>query len=298
MSRVEFWGEGEPIPEIALPDPGIDLENLLPIVLNLLHGVPFIPATYMDQGYTHYEVWCIGAAGGRGGDGVGEPGYPGLSTSGSMQRLRWYSYVVGSGASSVYHYHDPYLAPDPSVRGGGGGGGGMHLVEGRLDSLPESVPVTVGQAGADAPLAQIEGPNTVVNPKPPYAPNYVVDTPNTQWPPPAPGGDGGYSSFGAVAKASGGKGGGASGDYIATPSWTGYWNGSFYAWPGQLFLVDGRGGEGGIGGRTIAGGGAPGSESPGVAGSDGTWDGFVGKGGGGGQGGANTGPAPGVQFGV
>lgn len=95
------------------------------------------------------------------------------------------------------------------------------------------------------------------------------------------GDDGGYSSFGdTICRASGGKGG-------------------FRAQSNSTSLTtQAHGGQGGVGGRIIAGGGALGGLSgtptptgPGTAGSpgsDGTWDGAIGQGGGGGAGGVGT----------
>lgn len=92
------------------------------------------------------------------------------------------------------------------------------------------------------------------------------------------GGDGGASSFnGTTCQASGGKGG----KRVQSNSLT--------------VTTSANGGEGGLGGRTIAGGGAlggtagtPSATGPGIAGTagaDGTWFGSIGQGGGGGAGG-------------
>jgi hypothetical protein len=87
-----------------------------PLVLTLVNGVPFLKADYVDLGYTKFDVLCIGAAGGRGGNAA-----PPLGTGGS------------------------YIA----AYGGGGAGGGMQIVSGLLSSLPSSCAVVVGAAGAD-----------------------------------------------------------------------------------------------------------------------------------------------------
>lgn len=297
--RVEFVGEGQPNTEFAFPDPGDISGDLLPLVLNLQDGDIFTPATYRDMGYTHYEVWCIGAAGGRGGDGVGRPGYNGASAANIMSMLSWPYYFVGS----VQHVHDPFISPSEGqkARGGGGGGGGLQVVSGLLIGLPDECPVVVGQAGADASLAQIDAPVTITNPTPPYIGSGVNDTPGTVWPIPQKGGDGGASSFNVnTCRASGGKGGQPGGRYVDTPGWPGYSNGQFYAWPGLRFMVDGYGGAGGVGGSVVAGGGGLGSESSSNSGSDGTFnvETGIGKGGGGGHGGANSPPPPGPQYGV
>jgi hypothetical protein len=67
MSRFEGGGYGLRIPEIALLDP--NLSSDLPVQsLELVDGQPFVKADWVALGYTHYEVWCAGAAGGQGGD--------------------------------------------------------------------------------------------------------------------------------------------------------------------------------------------------------------------------------------
>ena len=66
MSRIELGGFGEPIPTVALPDPNVD-ENFPSVVLQLNDGEPFIKLDWEGVGYTHYEVWVVGACGGVGG---------------------------------------------------------------------------------------------------------------------------------------------------------------------------------------------------------------------------------------
>lgn len=102
--RAEFKGFGGPLDSMTF---------------HLRNGVTFVPQEYIDLGFTHFEVWCVGGAGGRGG---------------------------------VYH---TLISSDPAdnyIRkyGGGGGGGGMQVVKGLLSFLPIEVPVVVGVAGADA----------------------------------------------------------------------------------------------------------------------------------------------------
>jgi hypothetical protein len=67
MSRLSLAGYGTPIPAISLPDPNASGERPT-IELLLEDGIPFEKAPYVALGYTHYEVWCVGGAGGRGGD--------------------------------------------------------------------------------------------------------------------------------------------------------------------------------------------------------------------------------------
>lgn len=73
----------------------------------------FIPADWIDKGYTRYDVICIGGGGGRGG---------GIDTANTGTLIRNY--------------------------GGEGGGGGFHRVQGLLSALPSTCPVVVGTAGA------------------------------------------------------------------------------------------------------------------------------------------------------
>jgi hypothetical protein len=74
MSRIEFDGEGTPIPTIALPPFGSE-SDLPPTVLTFTEDTDFSVSDYMALGFTHYEVWCVGAAGGRGGDAVSQVVY-------------------------------------------------------------------------------------------------------------------------------------------------------------------------------------------------------------------------------
>jgi len=190
-----------------------------PLSLSLVNGTPFIPATYIDMGYTDFDVICIGAGGGRGG---------GIDTANSGTLIRSY--------------------------GGAGGGGGLQRVKGLLSALPVSCPVLVGVPG-------VVGTEHVSNP--------ALTTDGT---------DGGYSAFnGTTCRASGGKGG----KRVQSNSVT--------------VTTQANGGEGGVGGSTIPGGGAaggvagtPSGTGPGTLGTtgfDGSWTGIIGKGGGGGAGG-------------
>lgn len=291
--RIELGGKGEPIPELALPDPNVD-DSAVPVALLLQDGEVFVPDNYISLGYTHYEVWCIGAAGGRGSEGAGrEDQYP-ASYNGVGDRpliLTWPYYYTPDG---VPHFHHPWITSyrsfggggwggrlDVPLFGGGGGGGGLHVVSGPLADLPNSVPVVVGKAGVDAPRGQLANPNTLTPVVPDQPPeNYVYDDPHLSFPPPQAGQDGSHSAFGDICEASGGKGGAPAA----------YWVGD------QLYFV-GDGGAGGVGGRILAGGGAAGSTSE-AAGSDGIWDGTIGQGGGGGRGGVSMPDPPSYVPGV
>lgn len=83
-----------------------------PLAIQLTHGVPFLRQQYLDMGFTHFDVLCIGAGGGTGG---------GINT--------------GNTGTQVRNF------------GGAGGGGGLHIVRGLLSALPESCPVVVGVGG-------------------------------------------------------------------------------------------------------------------------------------------------------
>lgn len=356
--RFELGGEGLAIPIEALPIPSEDGD--LPPQTLLLPTGNFLKQDYVGLGYTHFEAWCIGAVGGRGGTLLfGHYGY--------AQASRYY--------------------------GGAGGGGGLHHISGLLADLADATPVVVGQAGlngADNPgpakwilpasygtpgvdtfpgenLAIVDtgarpltrGGHTYINADGSYVGTYTkidvmgnpvpsnynesgwVDAPETPWLGHIPGYsyivmpnpayvvtqdalNGGYSSFGDVCKASGGKGGKRAPMYsvgvnvgVTDERWEQYhrfpeddgWYSSAADAEGGRGLPHpgGDGGEGGIGGRTLAGGGGAGGShiqeyhswgesTPGVTAGDwlgyteippqdGTWDGDIGSGGGGGHGG-------------
>lgn len=190
-----------------------------PVVIRCGYNQEIDILNYKDQGYTHFDVICIGGGGGSGG---------GIKTNNTGTLIRSY--------------------------GGAGGGGGFHRTRGLLSVLPDMCVALVGEAGV-AGTTQVSNPAATTD-----------------------GGDGGTSSFNATTcRASGGKGG----KRVQSNSLT--------------VSTDADGGEGGIGGRTIAGGGAaggvagtPSATGPGVAGTageDGTIFNNVGKGGGGGAGG-------------
>lgn len=378
MSRVELGGFGLPIPNIALLDPNLSAD--VPVQsLRLVDGEPFLKADWVALGYTHYEVWSAGAAGGQGGD-VGRklywpitylrdqlmpsnvftawkemllyfpfaqsswfPPMVGMPRDEATYRALYWDYghfwqpgeYLPPGVTSMGWVHEgyrtfdqwadwqgsnysdiatwlanqngphygmrrqidkPYLIDEGSAIGGGGGGGGVHVMSGELADLPNSVPVSVGKAGVDAPPGHVFS-NGVLTPLPSqflnilgqqrgdwgHAPNHpelyeatyrawtdIFPGPPPSFAPPAPGGDGGASSFGAVCLASGGKGGGPS-----------------LIWTGTKFQISAKGGDGGRGGVLVAGGGGLGSASD-SPGGNGTWDGAVGTGGGGGRGGATS----------
>jgi hypothetical protein len=243
-----------------------------------------------------------------------------MSIYASMLSPPYGPYLPGQDEASLFAYlesqhpaHNPYyrhtlsaptLVPVANQYGGAGGGGGLHLGAGLLADLSDLTPVVVGVQGADGEVGQ-DQVNGVWTPLPwqlrptsqggliwtppvgtlqtlnNWATNfqYVYPLPHADFDPPTAGSDGGASSFGGtLVRASGGKGG--------KPVKT---------WVGAVLTDDRAGGEGGEGDSTTAGGGAAGSTSP-ANGSDGTWDGVVGQGGGGGRGGSSpTGASSGGQ---
>lgn len=195
-----------------------------PLVLTYTADATFDTDSYIDLGFTHFEVICIGGGGGAGG---------GIDTENTGTLVKSY--------------------------GGAGGGGGFHRIRGLLSALPSSCSVVVGEGGASG-VSQAGNPPNLGS---------VTD-----------GSDGEASTFNTnTCRASGGKGGKRVQANSVTVS------------------SDADGGEGGIGNRTVAGGGsaggvagtpsADGPGTPGTAGSDGTIsnNGVIGKGGGGGAGG-------------
>lgn len=353
MSRFELGGYEGPIPNIALPDPKLSPD--MPVQsLVLPDGTNFEKSDWVGLGYTHYEVWCVGAAGGMGAE-VGDISNE-MVTNEQVPMPDWlwektiegeienivnvvhhtgetytyetltsfpvyeYSTVPGhtgevvvryitprqkaienlerwnpNHLTQVTHHHDPYVISNnyPST-GGGGGGGGLHVISGALADLPDSVPVTVGVAGADALPGQILSPDpydvyAYVSDPSRYLADYYYWNQDprlrdefyfeNKWPsvgdparplflPGQSGDDGGYSAFGDICMASGGKGGGPA-----------------IVWVANKRMFAAHGGEGGVGGRTQVGGGAAGSTDSAKDGKDGNWNGTVGQGGGGGRGG-------------
>lgn len=84
-----------------------------PLLLTFNANATFDTQKYIDDGYTHFDVICIGGAGGMGG---------GIDTGGAGTQIRSY--------------------------GGAGGGGGFHRARGLLAALPATCPVVVGAGGA------------------------------------------------------------------------------------------------------------------------------------------------------
>lgn len=273
--RISLGGWSFEIGELSAfdePDPNVDVISLF-----LEDGVPFEKAAYTDMYYTRYEVWCVGAAGGRGG--------------------------------AILRSFDPLNRK--SIWGGAGGGGGLHRVSGMLATLPDSVDVSIGVAGTDGQNGSGEiwdwdsDPEHLPYPMLPdrdesgtiIEPLHLHSNPT--WVEPEAGEDGEASSFGTICKASGGIGGGPV--VPADNDWS-----SWYLNFSEL--RPGYGGDGGIGNQLLAGGGGSGGvpasppflPAP-IPAEDGSWNGSIGKGGGGGYGGiflAVVGTPPPVVYGA
>lgn len=84
-----------------------------PSVLTYTSDDTFDTLSYIDLGFTNFEVICIGGGGGRGG---------GIDTANTGTLIRNF--------------------------GGSGGGGGFHRIRGLLSALPDTCSVVVGSAGA------------------------------------------------------------------------------------------------------------------------------------------------------
>lgn len=269
--RISLGGWSWEIGDLSAFD--VDDANADVISLYLEDGVPFEKATYLAMNYTRYEVWVVGAAGGRGG--------------------------------AILRSFDAFNRK--SIWGGAGGGGGLHRVAGMLAALPDSVDVAIGAAGADGQngsgdlgdwdgnnehlpypmLPDRDGSGAIIMPQHFHA--------NSTWIPPLAGGDGESSSFGDIGKASGGTGGAP----VAPKeggAWSDWYIGVGLTYQGLDDLRPGYGGDGGIGNSLDAGGGGAGGVPPnppylatGIPAEDGKWDGNIGKGGGGGYGGKFSG---------
>lgn len=117
MTRIELGGEGFPIPTEALPD-GLVEGALTPLTFTFNEDGSFDKTQWTPFGFTIFEIFCVGGAGGRGGFG---------------------RHIFGGGTNAPWGVEGT---------GGGGGGGGMHYVAGLLADLDDISAVVVGQAGA------------------------------------------------------------------------------------------------------------------------------------------------------
>lgn len=323
--RVHFKGEGFPIPTVALPDPNVDT-NFPPQTFLFEEDGTFHKADYVSLGYTHYEAWCIGAAGGRGGGKASQAQFATTQVRPAMSGSDWELYLemqaiyasqlappfgpyggTEAGMREYYEsqfpnhdpffvttYQDPFLIENPSAKGGGGGGGGLHVVSGELADLPDISAVVVGQAGQDAGLGQdqVNGLWTPI----PQAFDLLWPTEETRLKQL----ENYFTNYknkyplphpGFLPPVSGADGGTSSFNGDLARASGGKGGDPAVSWPGGVKTHNALGREGGAGDRDAAGGGGAGSAASGVPGVDGTWDGTIGKGGGGGIGGTTVAPA-------
>jgi len=190
-----------------------------PLVLRFIANQDFDVQNYLDLEYTHFEVICIGAGGGRGG---------GIDTANSGTLVRNY--------------------------GGEGGGGGFHRVRGLLSALPALCPVVVGVAGLPG-TSHASNPTLTTNGGDGGGSSFNDPTcrasggqggkraqsNSTTVTTDADGGDGGVGNRFIV-------GGGGAGGVAGTPTATGPGTPGTAGVDGTLFQNVGKGGGGGAGG--------------------------------------------------
>lgn len=347
--RIQLGGWSYEIGDISYYDWFLENPDVDVVSLFLEDGDTFEKASYVDSGYTKYQVWCVGGAGGRGGDATDVVKWVVETTEEAMPSDIWDDLVAGyiaiagsptyvytgtaplgtpeppSGVVSwtvggsdiayqlypeglawlqnpdqiatIIHWLEPVVQPNGKYVGGGGGGGGLHVVGGLLADLPDSVPIVVGQAGGDGDPGQFHQ-LAPWDTAPAWSSGAYPRMSHDRWDflnrfpnghptvgAPTDGSPGEASSFGDIAKASGGVGGGTA---IG-------WDGGI---SGTALRARGWGGDGGIGNSDTPGGGGAGSVPPNppflansIPAEDGRWDGTIGSGGGGGAGGVNPGVA-------
>lgn len=209
----------------------------------------------------------------------------------SFKIRTYYNPELVQGSGGIYSPERGVVIYDIGS-GGAPGGGGLQIVSGELADLPADNDVVVGQVGANGAPGQIRV-NGLWYPDPvliywttsyrgsghPDVWGWLID--NDQlgnaprrkeiidalipwlvrypspvgFPTPQSAQNGGYSAFGDVAKASGGKGGRAA-----------------YVWDGSKFVEDADGGAGGVGNSIVAGGGGAEGTEIGASGKDGLWN--------------------------
>lgn len=294
MTRVEFGGYGDSIPLIALPDPKVSSELPPQIITFDADGI-FTKTDWEALGYNGFEVWCVGGAGGNGGDIPGRPSYGGAGGGGGLHRV--------SGLLADLSLDTPVVVGRAGVKGLDGvpqdRWGWATYLSYRYNATNPMMLLVV--KGADFNISGMV--DAAGNAIPPYffsAEGAYLWFPNPNYVAPQDGGDGGASSFGGViAQASGGKGG------KHTPVYRNHMHDEDRLSQAYYNGIGGDGGEGGSGGRTLAGGGGLGATTvnpvpdfygPGslyqqqmpylyTNAQDGQWTGDVGQGGGGGRGG-------------
>lgn len=196
-----------------------------PRVVRFDSNTIFYPSAYMDAGYTHFDVICIGGGGGMGG---------GIDTANTGTLVRAW--------------------------GGAGGGGGFQRVRGLLSALPHDCPVVVGAGGAvgnshaSDPTQTTDGAdggastfNTTACRASGGKGGKRVQSNSVTVSTQANGGDGGNGNRTTA-------GGGAAGGIAGTPSATGPGTPGVDGTDGQLIFDRGQGGGGGAGGVAKYGG--------------------------------------------
>lgn len=191
-----------------------------PLVVKFDSNQNFDTQKYIDLGFTHFEVMCIGGGGGMGG---------GIDTANAGTQLRSY--------------------------GGAGGGGGSHRVHGLLSALPLTCPVVVGAGGAPG-TEHASNPALTTDGGDGGASTFNATTCRASggkggkkvatnvWPPTPTGANGGDGGVGNRTPA----GGGATGGIPGVPSTTGPGTPGKDGIDGTLFQNVGQGGGGGAGG--------------------------------------------------
>jgi len=190
-----------------------------PMVLKFIASQSFDTLSFIDLGYTHFEVICIGGGGGSGG---------GIDTANTGTLIKNF--------------------------GGAGGGGGFQRVRGLLSALPDSCAIVIG-AGGTAGANHASNPASTTNGNDGGASTFNAttcrasggkggkraqsnsDTVTTQ----ADGGDGGIGDRSIA-------GGGAIGGVAGTPSATGPGTAGTPGTDGTIANDIGKGGGGGAGG--------------------------------------------------
>jgi hypothetical protein len=193
-----------------------------PLVIKFSENQNFDTLKYIDLGFTHFDVICIGAGGGMGG---------GIDTANTGTLVRNY--------------------------GGAGGGGGFHRVRGLLSALPDLVPVVVG-VGGTLGTENVSNPALTTDGGDGGHSSFNSDAQPTCR---ASGGKGGKraqtNSLTITTQAHGGDGGignriiaggGAAGGIAGTPTATGPGTAGTAGADGTFFQNVGQGGGGGAGG--------------------------------------------------
>ena len=196
-----------------------------PLVLRYDSNQSFDTQTYLDLGFTHFDIICIGGGGGIGG---------GIDTLNTGTQLRSY--------------------------GGAGGGGGLHRVRGLLSALPATCAIVVGQGGAPGTSHQ-DNPALTTNGGDGGGSSFNTNTCRASG---GEGGKRVQSNSPTVTtQAHGGAGGagnrfnpggGATGGTAGTPSATGPGIAGTPGADGTFFTNIGKGGGGGAGGVAKYGG--------------------------------------------